>query len=123
MNTRMSSWLALPLLLLTGCPSGGGGDGGFGNGGGISSRIAYVANSGSNNVSGYMIATTGALTTISGSPFSGVTAPSAITVSANSAFVYATNQGGANTVSAFRVNGTTGELTVVAGSPFAAGTT
>ncbi len=124
MKTQPFSWLALPvLLLLGGCPEGGGGDGGFGNGGGISSRIAYVANSGSNNVSGYMIATTGALTTIGGSPFSGVTAPSAVTVSANGSFVYVTNQGGANSVSAFTVNSTTGALTPVAGSPFAAGTT
>lgn len=124
MKTQSLSWLALPaLLLLGGCPEGGGGDGGFGNGGGISSRIAYVANSGSNNVSGYMIATTGALTTIGGSPFSGVTAPSAVTVSANGSFVYVTNHGGANSVSAFTVNSTTGALTPVAGSPFAAGTT
>ena len=56
MKIRVPSWLALPVaLLLSGCPAGGGGDGGFGNGGGISSRIAYVANSGSNNVFGYMI--------------------------------------------------------------------
>ncbi|HSA87146.1 MAG TPA: beta-propeller fold lactonase family protein [Nitrospira sp.] len=123
MNTRISSWMMmLPVLpLLAGCPSGGGGEGGFGNGGGISSRIAYVANSGSNNVYGYMIATNGALTTILGSPFSGVTAPSSVTVSADGAFVYVTNQGGANSVSAFTVNSTTAELTLVANSPFAAG--
>ena len=122
MKIRVPSWLALPVaLLLSGCPEGGGGDGGFGNGGGISSRIAYVANSGSNNVFGYMISTNGALTTIIGSPFSGVTAPSAVTVSANATFVYVTNQGGANSVSAFTVNSTTAELTLVANSPFAAG--
>jgi 6-phosphogluconolactonase (cycloisomerase 2 family) len=115
----MWSWVALPLmLLLSGCADGGGGDGGFDSG----IQVAYVANSGSNDVSAYTISsTTGALTAVVGSPFAAGTTPNAVTVSPNGQFLYVANGGG--NVSAYTIASGTGVLTAVAGSPFAAGTT
>ena len=119
MNTKMWSWIALPFaLFLTGCPDGGGGEGGFGSG----AQVAYVANSGSNDVSAYTISpTTGVLLAVAGSPFAAGTTPNAVTVSPNGQFLYVANGGG--NVSAYTIASGTGVLTAVAGSPFAAGTT
>ena len=51
--------------------------------------FAYVANSGSANVSAYVIADgTGVLTPIAGSPFAAGTIPFSVTVSPNGAFAY-----------------------------------
>ena len=120
MNTQFLSWLMLPLLVLSaGCPNGGG-DGGFEGTG--TSAIVYVANSGSNNVLGYTInGATGALTAVTGAPFSVVTPPSAIAVSSNGSFAYVTLNQALNNVRAFTVNAATGALTQVGGSPFQAG--
>ena len=84
--------------------------------------FAYVANSGDNTVSAYSVnAATGALTPISGSPYSTGAAPSAIAADPFGRFLFVANSG-SNNVSAFTINQTTGALTAVAGSQFAAGT-
>lgn len=113
MNTRMWSWVAVPLmLLLSGCADGGGGEGGFGSG----AQVAYVANSGSNDVLAYTInAATGALVSAGTFPLAAGT-PSSIAVSPNKAFVYMTLNQPLNNVVAFSINGGTGGLTAVAGS-------
>jgi len=119
MNTRMGSWLALPFLLfLSGCPDGGGGGLGFESAG---IQVAYVANSGSGDVSAYTInPATGALTAV-GSPVAlGGASPSSIAVSPNGSFAYLTASDG---VHAFTINASTGALASVTGSPFPAGNT
>lgn len=123
MKTRMLSWLALPmLLLLSGCPEGDGGPGGTTEGT-SAPAVAYVANNGSNNVSGYMInLATGALVAATDLPFAAGTNPTAVAVSPNGAFAFVANSGSSN-VSAYTINATTGALTAVAGGAVAAGTT
>jgi 6-phosphogluconolactonase len=79
-------------------------------------NLLYVANQGSNNVSGYVIdKNSGALAALSGSPFAtGGKAPSF--VAATGAFVYVADQG-TNDVAAFSI-GNNGSLTPVPNSPF-----
>ena len=85
-------------------------------------RFAFVANSGSNNISAYLIDnTSGALTEVAGSPFAAGANPSAVTFDTSGEFAYVANAG-SNNVSAYTINTTTGALTAVAGSPFATGT-
>lgn len=82
--------------------------------------FAYVANQASNNVSAYAIdAATGALTAVTGSPFSAGSQPVSVSVTPNGAFAYVVNLSSAN-VSAYSINASTGALTPVAGSPFPA---
>ena len=78
----------------------------------------YAANDGG-TVSAFSVnATTGALTAISGSPFStSLPVPTAIAVDPTSKFVYAADSSGAG-VAAFSINFSTGGLTKVTGSPF-----
>ena len=114
-------WLFPFLLCVPGCGDDGGEGGGFGGTGGTlgglgTTSILYVANSGSNNVSGYSInATSGILAPIPGSPFSNVSGPSAMAVSSNGFFAYVTN-GRTSTVAAFRVS-TEGALLSVPTTP------
>lgn len=87
-----------------------------------SGKFAYVANTGTNNISALAINGTGALAEIAGSPFA---APSASSISALVAdpagnFLYVTDEG-SGAVSAFAINPTTGALAPVSGSPFSAG--
>jgi DNA-binding beta-propeller fold protein YncE len=83
--------------------------------------FTYVANSQSNNVSGYSIDNaTGVLTLVPGSPFASGTLPSGVAVASNDRWVYAANSG-SNTLSVFAV-GQGGVLTPVDGSPFRVGT-
>ena len=101
------SWFALSMCALlagSGCGDGDGG-GGFGAIGGVgTTSIVYVANRGSDDVSGYSInPTTGTLAAIAGSPFPQIADPSAIAVSSNGFFAFVTNAGSSNTVTAFRV--------------------
>jgi 6-phosphogluconolactonase (cycloisomerase 2 family) len=110
------------VVLSSGCGDDGGEGGGFGGTGGGTlgglgtTSILYVANSGSDNVSGYSInATSGILAAIPGSPFSNVSGPSAMAVSSNGFFAYVTN-GRTSTVAAFRVS-TEGALLSVPTTP------
>ena len=114
MNRRFFPWLLSPILLLfAGCPSSGGGDGGFGTEG---VQVAYVANTGPNELSAYTINGAGALVDVGTFPLADI--PSSIAVSSNGSFAFvATNDG----IYAFTVNAATGTLTQVANSPFSSG--
>jgi 6-phosphogluconolactonase len=79
-----------------------------------SGKFLYVANSGSNNVSVFSIGSTGALTAISGSPFSAGTAPIGLSITGTDKVEYVANMG-SNNVSAYSLNTATGVLTAVAG--------
>lgn len=84
-------------------------------------RFAYVANSGSGNISGFTVdSTTGALAAIAGSPFSAGGDPVAIAVDPTGSYAYVANQADA-TVSAFLIDRSTGALMSVAGSPYVTG--
>ncbi len=91
-------------------------------------KFAYVANSGSNNISAYTIkATNGHITAVSGSPFpagGAKTEPISVTVDPSGQFVYVASTstvGGSGNISASIINASTGALTAVTGSPFATG--
>ncbi|MBH0184819.1 MAG: beta-propeller fold lactonase family protein [Nitrospira sp.] len=108
MKRRRPSWFALSICVLlagSGCGEDGGGGGGFGAIGGVgTTSIVYVANRGSDDVSGYSInPSAGTLVAIAGSPFPQIADPSAIAVSSNGFFAFVTNAGASNTVTAFRV--------------------
>jgi 6-phosphogluconolactonase len=92
-----------------------------------SGRFAYVANQGigvsTSTISAYTInSSTGALSAVSGSPFSAGNSPSSVVVDPSGRFAYVANAFD-NTVSAYTINSSTGALRAVAGSPFAAGNT
>jgi 6-phosphogluconolactonase len=83
-------------------------------------KFAYVANSGSGNVSGYAIDAGGSLNELKGSPFAAGANPNAIAVdTSNDSLLYVANRD-SNDVSAYRV-GSDGALQALAGSPFPAG--
>jgi 6-phosphogluconolactonase (cycloisomerase 2 family) len=84
---------------------------------------------GANTVSGFSVAPSGALTLLSGSPFStggtgaggaGFFASNRATVSTVGNFLFASNTASSD-VSVFSINRRTGALTLAAGSPFATG--
>lgn len=78
----------------------------------------YVANRGSNNISGYAVnAASGVLTSIPGSPFSAGTNPSSIAIDSH-LNIYVANTG-SNNITAFTADAGTGVLAPVPGSPFA----
>ena len=80
-----------------------------------------MANSDSDNVSGYRIdPSTGALTPIAGSPFATGTDPANVAVDPSGKFAYVAN-GDFDNVSGYRINPSTGALKAIAGSPFPAG--
>jgi uncharacterized repeat protein (TIGR01451 family) len=86
-----------------------------------SPMFAYVSNAGSGDVSAYAInGTTGALTSIPGSPFAAGTLPWSVTVGLSGRFAYVANSSSMD-VSAYKIDSITGALTPVPGSPFAAG--
>ena len=83
-------------------------------------RFVYTANS-SSNISGYTInGSTGALTLVPGSPFTGPMNPVWVTVEPNGQFLYAASQGD-NKIYVFSINPANGALTPVPNSPFATG--
>jgi 6-phosphogluconolactonase len=85
----------------------------------LRAEFAYVANFGSNNVSGYTIdPSTGALTPI-GSPFAAGSFPHSVAVDPSGKFAYVVNEGDHN-VSGYTINPSTGALTSI-GSAVAAG--
>jgi len=84
--------------------------------------FAYTANMGDGTVSAYKInSTTGALTAVSGSPFTAGTSPTGVTIDPTGQFAYVANMYTC-TISAYTINSTTGVLTAISGSPFTAGT-
>lgn len=84
-------------------------------------RFLYTANEHDNTVSAYSITpSTGALTSVPGSPFAAGSSPYFVAVDPYSRFVYTVNTV-SNNVSAYTINSSTGALTPVAGSPFATG--
>src|SRR5579863_3995207 len=120
---KLSVWLLmLPIAALIGC----GGRGLAGTTGttqppSMSPEFLYVANHGSNNVSGFTINTvTGVLSPVAGSPFSAEAGPNAAVI-AFGKFLYVANST-SNDVSAYAIDQSNGTLTPVTGSPFAAGT-
>jgi len=79
-----------------------------------------VANKGDGTISGYTInATTGALSTVAGSPFAAGSAPNSLVVDNLGKFLYVAN-GGSNTVSIYAIDAMSGALTPSSGSPFTA---
>jgi DNA-binding beta-propeller fold protein YncE len=94
-----------------------------------SGQFVYVANLGTGNVSGFTIASNGALTLIAGSPFTVPGGggprpvrpqPRSVAVDPSGKFVYVASQN-KNTVSGFTITPGTGVLTAFTGSPFTAG--
>jgi 6-phosphogluconolactonase len=90
-----------------------------------SGRFAYVGNSGLGNVSGYAInPSTGALTSIVGSPFAGGPFElelRSMTVDPSGKFAYVANDVNFNNVLGYMINPSTGALTPITGSPFTVG--
>jgi len=84
-------------------------------------NYAYVGNETSNNISGYAVDnSTGALTEVTGSPFSGPSGPRDAVVELFGKYVYVAN-GNASGVYAFGIDSTSGALAAISGSPFAGG--
>ena len=76
-------------------------------------KFVYVANYVSSNISGYAInSTTGALTDISGSPFSAGSEPKSVTVDPTGKFVYVVNFNDGD-ILGYTINPTTGALTSI----------
>lgn len=78
----------------------------------------YVANQGSNTVSGYAIGANGQLTPVPGSPFASAAGPGGVATDPQGRFVYVTDAV-ANKISAYTITAKTGALVPVPGSPFA----
>jgi 6-phosphogluconolactonase (cycloisomerase 2 family) len=84
------------------------------------SSTLYIARSGTNSgVAVYSVGTTGALTAVSGSPFTAGTAPYAVAIDSTGTYVYAANRTD-GTISGFSI-GTGSLLTALSGSPYASG--
>lgn len=81
-------------------------------------KYLYVANMGSNNVSGFALNGSGGLSAISGSPFSSGQAPDFITSNSGASSLFVANAGN-GTVSSFGINGS-GALSPAVGSPYQA---
>lgn len=86
-------------------------------------KFVFVGSSDTPDVFAFAInPTTGALTTVAGSPFANPGGSNyGITVDPSDRFVYVANASG-NSLSAYTIDPTTGALTPINGSPFAAGT-
>jgi len=81
-------------------------------------KFVYVALNGSNAISAFTInSSTGALTTVVGSPFPAGSVPYMVRVDPSGRFAYATNYD-SDDISAYSINSSTGALTPIAGSPF-----
>jgi 6-phosphogluconolactonase (cycloisomerase 2 family) len=85
-------------------------------------NFLYVTSNNDSDVAAYSInATTGALTLVSGSPFSVASDAASLTIAPSGKFAYIAGGDGTSVVSAFNINAATGALTPVTSSPFAAG--
>jgi 6-phosphogluconolactonase (cycloisomerase 2 family) len=87
-----------------------------------SSKFLYVSDFGNGEIDAFTInKSTGALTQVTGSPFSTGPAPSGgMAVDPQTRFLYLTNSSG---VLGYTINSSTGALTAISGSPFPAGNT
>jgi len=85
-------------------------------------NFLYVTSNNDSDVAAFSInAATGALTLVSGSPFSVASDAASLTIAPSGKFAYIAGGDGTSVVSAFNINAATGALTPVTGSPFAAG--
>jgi 6-phosphogluconolactonase len=66
------------------------------------------------------IGTNGALSEISGSPYTAGTGPTGVIVDPTGSYVYVANKG-SNNISAYTLNASSGVLTTISGSPFSSG--
>jgi len=88
----------------------------------------YVANAGSNNISGFGIArlgnplglAPGTLTAMDKSPFAAELEPVSAAVDPSGQFLYVVDQA-SNQISGYRITATTGDLTPTVGSPYNTG--
>jgi len=78
-------------------------------------KFLYTANQGSNDVSGFSIQSSGALTPLSGLPVAAGTSPSAVTTDSAGNFLFVANRD-SNTISVFSID-SSGALKQV-GTPF-----
>lgn len=85
-----------------------------------STKYLFVAETGVNALRALTIGTNGALTEVSGSPFTTGLGPNGVIVDATGSYVYVANRTD-GTITAFALS-TTGKLTPIAGSPFTTGT-
>ena len=73
-------------------------------------HVAYVSFAGANKVAGYKIDSSGKLSVIQGSPFSGGSTPEGVSIHPSKKFVYAANQAGGD-ISLFGIDSSSGALT------------
>ena len=84
-------------------------------------KFAYVTNANDDDISAYTVSPgSGALASVTGSPFPAHTTPASVTVDPSGKFAYAANAN-SDDVSAYSINAASGALTPVSGSPFSAG--
>ncbi len=89
---------------------------------GPTASFAFVANSGSGNVSALAVSTNGGLSAVPGSPFAAGAGAEFMALDSVHKFLFVSNQN-AGSLSAFSINTGTGVLTPVPGSPFSTGGT
>jgi DNA-binding beta-propeller fold protein YncE len=84
-------------------------------------KFLFVANHGSNNVSAFAIGSDGALSPVSGSPFTSGTGPVFVAVDTAGSHLYVADHDSSD-ITEFAISGT-GSLSPVSGSPIALQTT
>src|SRR5262244_473273 len=73
-------------------------------------HLAYVTLAAADRVAGYTVDSSGKLSSIPGSPFSGGSSPSAVCIHSSRKFVYVANETGGD-ISLFMINSSDGALT------------
>ena len=111
--------LIVALLLVNGC-GGGMRNSVVAEAFGPTSSFAFVANSGSANISAFAVSTTGTLSPVAGSPFPAGPGAEFMAMDSVHKSLFVSNQN-SNSLSAFSVDTRTGILTSVPGSPFLTG--
>jgi 6-phosphogluconolactonase len=87
---------------------------------GPTGSFAFIANSGSGNVSAFAVGSNSVLSSVPGSPFPAGAGAEFMALDSVHRFLYVSNQN-SDDLSGFSVNASTGGLTPVLGSPFATG--